>query len=274
MEIQTRIEGLVPNQPYTFKVSVISAKGTEGKKFVEWFKTDAYGVLDLEKIKDDDRIKSKYPYFSSSITNCIRKGKSPILFEIVKQYGDADLYRLNKDIEKLKVDEFAYYNYNRVGLTDDGVVSKATNKDKSRGSGINYEIAMHVFELFTTTNMTKKDIGNKLGVHETTINNNLNFYVSNHPSKKDEYDKMCKLKRKKRQKVNKESAHIDKKQTQRSKKNVRVIDNQVSIDDIKNQVSTNTVKSNRNKKNIIFNILDKFEDIINLIREYYNIEED
>ena len=94
MEIQTKIDGLVPNQPYIFKVSVISAEGTEGKKFIEWYKADEHGVLDLEIIKEDNRIKSSYPYFSSSIDRYIKKGESPILFEIVKQYGDADKYRL------------------------------------------------------------------------------------------------------------------------------------------------------------------------------------
>lgn len=272
MEIQTRIEGLVPNQPYIFKVSVISAEGTEGKKFIEWYKTDKYGVLDLEVIKEDDRIKSSYPYFSRSITGYIKRKKSPILFEIIKQYGDADTYRLNKDIEKLKVDEFAYYNYNRIGQIDDGVLSKVDDKNEPRGSGINYEIAMRVFELFMTTKMTKKDIGDKLGVHLTTINNNLNFYILNHPNKKDEFEKMEKLKRKKRQKINKKSTKINKEQIQTNKKPVNVIENQVSIDDIKNQISTDTIKSNRNKKDIILDILDRFENIINLVREYYDTE--
>ncbi len=262
MEIQTKIEGLVPNQPYIFKVSIISAKGTEGKKLVEWYKTDKYGVLDLEVIKEDDRIKSSYPYFSRSITRYIKKGESPILFEIVKQYGDADTYRLNKDIEKLKVDEFAYYNYNRIGQVDDDVLSKAYDKDEPRRSGINYEMAMHVFELFTTTDMTKKDIGNKLGVHETTINNNLNFYVQNNPNKKDKFEEICKLKRKR-----------NKKQKQVNKKNIKVVKNQVTTDYIeKNPVLVNITKSNRNKKDVVLEILDKFENIINLVREYYNTE--
>lgn len=269
MEIQTKIEGLVPNQPYIFKVSVISAKGTEGKKLVEWYKADKFGVLDLEIIKEDNRIKSSYPYFSRSIDRYIKKGESPILFEIVKQYGDADTYRLNKEIEKLKVDEFAYYNYNRIGQVDDNVLSKSNDKDEPRRSGINYEMAMHVFELFTTTDMTKKDIGNKLGVHETTINNNLNFYVQNNPNKKSKFDDICKLKRKKKQKTNKKQ--VNKKQKQISKKHIKVT-KQASIDDIKNPITINIVKSNRNKKDVVLEILDKFENIISLVREYYNME--
>lgn len=262
MEIQTKIEGLVPNQPYIFKVSVISAKGTEGKKFIEWYKADDYGVLDLEVIKEDNKIKSSYPYFSKSITKCIKNENNPVLFEIIKQYGDADTYRLNKEIEKLKVDEFAYYNYNRIGQVDDGVLSKSNDKDEPRRSGINYEMAMHVFELFTTTDMTKKDIGNKLGVHETTINNNLNFYVQNNPNKKDKFEEMCKLKRKR-----------NKKQKQANKKNIKVVKNQVTTDYIeKNPVLVNITKSNRNKKDVVLEILDKFENIINLVREYYNME--
>lgn len=260
MEIQTKIDGLVPNQPYIFKVSVISAEGTEGKKFIEWYKADEHGVLDLEIIKEDNRIKSSYPYFSSSIDRYIKKGESPILFEIVKQYGDADKYRLNKEIEKLKVDEFAYYNYNRVGHVDDDVLSKANDKDKPRKSGITYEMAMRVFELFTTTDMTKKDIGNKLGVHESTINNNLNFYVRNNPNKKDKFDEISKLKRRR-----------NKKQKQVNKNDIKVT-KQASIDDIKNPITINLVKSNRNKKDVVLEILDKFENIINLVREYYDID--